>query len=105
MAGVLVDEVLVGELLSIDRLAPGPVAHGEIASLDHETGNNAVEDAALVPEALLPGAERAEILASLGHVVGEQLELDPSERSATGGDVEVDLGHSTNVKICKNEFY
>ena len=55
---------------------------GEVATLDHEVGDNAVEDGALVvqglarsgPNALLTGAERPEVFARLGHLGGEQPE-------------------------------
>merc|ERR1719495_17383 len=83
--------VLVHELLAVDGLASGPVAHGEIASLDHEIRNNPVEHAALVAEALLPSAERAEVLAGLGHVICVQLELHASQGLAARGDIEEDL--------------
>lgn len=36
-------EVLVGKLLAIDRLASSAIASGEVAALEHEVGNNAVE--------------------------------------------------------------
>jgi len=42
-AGVLLDEVFIGELVAVDRLAPGAVAPGEVAALAHESGNNTVE--------------------------------------------------------------
>merc|ERR1719495_968360 len=102
-AGVLVHEVLVRELLAVDGLAPGPIAHGEIAALDHEIWNNPVEHAALVAEALLPGAERAEVLAGLGHVVSVQLELNASQGLAARGDIEEDLGHGGGVIWKKRE--
>ena len=37
------DEVLVGELRSVDRFASGAVSGGEIAALAHESGDYAVE--------------------------------------------------------------
>eukprot|EP01083_Nonionella_stella_P244290 850409_1 len=42
-SGVLEDEVLVGELVAVDGLSSGSVVVGEIASLAHEAGNDAVE--------------------------------------------------------------
>lgn len=42
-ASVLQDEVLVLELVAVDGLATGAVAGGEVASLTHEVGDDAVE--------------------------------------------------------------
>ena len=46
--GVLVLEVLVGELCAVDALATGSVVVGEVASLQHEAWDHAVEAGALV---------------------------------------------------------
>ena len=61
-AGVLEVEVFVRELGAVDGLAAGAVVVGEVASLAHEVGDDAVEGGALEAEALLAGAERAEVL-------------------------------------------
>jgi hypothetical protein len=45
---VLVLEVLVGELCAVDALATGSVVVGEVASLQHEAWDHAVEAGALV---------------------------------------------------------
>jgi hypothetical protein len=75
---VFVFEVLVGKLCAVDALAASPVVIGEVASLQHEARNDAVEAGALVstqrvhkltltasggvaPEALLASAKRLEI--------------------------------------------
>ena len=42
-------------LLSIDRTAPGAITIGEVATLQHERGNNTVEDRVLVSIALFAG--------------------------------------------------
>jgi len=73
-AGVLQLEVLVGELVAVDRLAASAVVVGEIAALAHEVGDDAVENGALVAESLLAGAQGAEVLGGLGHNIGAQLE-------------------------------
>jgi len=41
---VLVDKVLILELLPIDGLSSSPIEVREIASLQHELGDNPVED-------------------------------------------------------------
>ncbi len=100
-------EVLVLEFLAVDALATGAVAGGEITALDHELLDDAVEDAALVAqglaglaEALLAGAETAEVLGRLGHDVIVQLEGDAAGSLLADRDVEEDtaallglLGH------------
>lgn len=97
-AGVLLDEVLVGELGAVDRLAAGPVPGGEVAALAHEPRDHAVEARALVVEglpgaagALLPGAERAEVLRRARHHVGVELHHDPAGRLAADRHVEEHL--------------
>ena len=74
--GVLELEVLVGELLSVDGLATSAVTTGEVTTLEHEVGDDAVERGALVAEALLAGAESAEVLGGLGDNVTEEVEVD-----------------------------
>jgi hypothetical protein len=59
-------QVLVLELVAVDRLATGTVVVGEVTTLAHELGDDAVEARALEAEALLPGAKGAEVLAGLG---------------------------------------
>ena len=54
-------EVLVRELASPDALSPGAIVAGEVAALAHEVGDDAVEGAAFVSEALLAGAQAPEI--------------------------------------------
>ena len=51
--GVLQPEIFVLESLTIDGLAAGPVAVGEIATLQHELRDHAVKRGARVAEALL----------------------------------------------------
>ena len=50
--GVLVDEVLVGELHAVDGLTTSTVAGGEVTTLAHELLDDAVETATLVVEGL-----------------------------------------------------
>ena len=85
-------EVLVGELLAVDRLAAGAVAVGEIATLTHELRDDAVEGAALVADASFAGAQRAEVFGRLRHDVGAELDDDPAQRFSIGGHVEEAAG-------------
>lgn len=92
---MLSDEVLIGELLSVDGLATSAlilgeplvcvslrgrkgtyVATGEVTSLEHEVRNDAVECRASVSEALLAGAESTEVLGSLWDNIVVELEVD-----------------------------
>jgi len=91
-SGVLEGEVLVLELVSVDGLAAGSVVVGEVAALAHEVGDDAVEGGVGVAEALLAGAQSAEVLGGLGGHVGTQLNDDSADGRGSGGDVEVDAG-------------
>ena len=77
---MLLDEVFVRELRAVDGLAAGTVPGGEVASLTHEVGDDAVEARSLVVEghaaaadALLAGAEGTEVLGSARNGVGVEL--------------------------------
>ena len=54
------------------------VATGEVTALKHELRDNAVEGRTSVSEALLAGAESAEVLSGLGDDVIKQVEVDAS---------------------------
>jgi hypothetical protein len=88
-------EVLVGELLAVDGLSTSAllmsvsaplstalvwvcsyVATGEVTTLKHELGDHTVELGASVAEALLAGAESAEVLGGLGNNIIEEGEVD-----------------------------
>lgn len=60
-SGVLQDKVFILELVSVDGLASGSVMVLEVATLAHEVRNHTVEGGTLVAEALLSGAESAEV--------------------------------------------
>ena len=88
-------EVLIRELLAVDGLAAGAVAAGEVTRLAHEVRDDAVEDAVLVAEglarpadALLAGAQRAEVLARLRGDVDAELERDAADGRAADAHVE-----------------
>merc|ERR1711887_157938 len=91
-SGVLLDEILVGELVAVDGLAAGAVAAGEVASLAHEAGNDAMEGGARVAEPLLPGAEVAEVLAGFGYDVRVQRHHDAPGLRSADRHVEEDFG-------------
>ena len=69
-------EVLVGELFAVDALATGSVVVGEVASLQHELGDDAVKARSLVAKALFFGAQDPEVARCFGHNVIKKLEHD-----------------------------
>lgn len=105
---MLLLKVLVVELLAVDALAASSVAGGEVTALDHELLDDAVELAALVvqglsrlSQALLAGAEGAEVLGRLGHNVIVQLKGDAAGSLVADLDVEEDfaalVGHGEGL--------
>ena len=82
----------------IDARAPRPVTVDEVAALDHEVLDDAVELGALVALRAahgvlgLTGAELAEVLGGARHGVGVQLHFDAAEGFAAESDVEEDDG-------------
>lgn len=95
--GVLLREVLVLELIAVDRLPAGPVPGGEIASLAHEPGDHAVEGRSLeverlplLSDAFLAGAEGSEVLGGVRRRVFVKLHHDAACGSAVEGHVEED---------------
>jgi len=71
-------EVLIRKLLAVDRLATRAITTSEVATLKHELRNDSMERGALVPEALLAGAESTEVLSSLRDYIVVEDEVDPS---------------------------
>lgn len=73
-ASVLQLEVLIGELLSIDGFTSGSVSSSEVTTLDHEVGNNPMEDRSLVvqrlsalSDSLFSSAQSTEVLHGFRH--------------------------------------
>jgi hypothetical protein len=89
-------EVLIGELVTVDRLAASAlgqsafgsmildiprdahVSAGEVTTLEHELGDDAVELGALVAEARGAGAQFPEVTGSPGDNVVVEVESDPT---------------------------
>ena len=53
-------EVLILELVTVDRLATSAITAGKVTTLDHEVLDDTVESRALVAEALLASGQSAE---------------------------------------------
>ena len=66
---MLDQKVLVLKLGSVDRLTPCSVKPLKVAALQHELGDDPVEDGALVRETLLvlPGGDRCKVGCSSGN--------------------------------------
>lgn len=90
---VLLDEVLILELLTVDGLTTGTVASGEVTTLQHELRNHSVESRVGVAKSLLTSAQSSEVLSGLRNDIVVQLEGNSSELVAVGGNIKVDLGH------------
>mmetsp|Transcript_23780 Transcript_23780/g.39869 ORF Transcript_23780/g.39869 Transcript_23780/m.39869 type:complete len:206 (-) Transcript_23780:429-1046(-) len=92
-------KALVLKLLAVDGLATRAVASGEVATLAHESRDDAMELASLEMQwlahlalALLPRAQRSEVLCGLGDAVRKQLHHHPPRSLAADRHVEEHLG-------------
>ena len=77
------------ELLAIDRLATCTVTLGEVATLEHELGDDTVESRPSVTETILACGKLTEVARRLGHNVVTELEDDAASGGATNGDIEL----------------
>ena len=77
------------ELLAVDRLSTGTVTAGEVATLEHEVGDDTVEGRALVAETMLAGGELAEVTSGLWDDVVVELEGDATRGLVVDRDVEL----------------
>lgn len=90
-AGVLLGEVLIRELSTVDRLTTGTVEVGEVTTLEHELGDDTVENRVLVAVALLTSSKSTEVLGGLGDDVVVELESDATKGLAVSSGVEENL--------------
>ena len=95
----LAPEVLVSELLSVNRLAACPVPTSEVATLAHEIFDDTVKGGTLeiqrfaaLAHALLASAEAAKVFDGLGHNIMIKLELDSPRGRTADGYVEENNG-------------
>jgi len=89
--GMLELEVLIGEFLSVDRLATSAVALGEVPALAHELRNYTMETGSLVSVTILVGAELAEVTSGLGDNVVVKLKDDAASILATDLDIKINV--------------
>ena len=98
-ARVLDHEVLVRERAAVDGHGAGAVAGKDVAALQHEAADHAVEGHALVRQrrvidaaAVAASRQGAEVGRCLGHDVVVELELNAAKGRLAGLDVEEDVG-------------
>ncbi len=77
------------ELLAVDGLATGTVAAGEVATLEHEVGDDTVEGGALVAETVLARGELTEVASGLGDNIVEEPEDDAARGLFVDADIEL----------------
>jgi hypothetical protein len=89
---VLEVKVFVIKLVSVDALSAGTVVVGEITTLAHELGDDAMEAASLVSKSLFSGAQGTEVLGRLGDGIGKELKLNATNIFVSDSHVKVDYG-------------
>ena len=106
--GMLVDEVLILKLATVDGSSASAVVRGEIATLGHEVVNDSVERAALVVESgksggpfLLASAKSTKVFGGL-RGVREKLDSDATCGYSTDGNIEEDFGVLSCGWVCLN---
>jgi len=87
---MLEGEVLILELLAVNRLAASAVVVGEVAALAHEVGNDSMERRTLEAETLIAGAQGAEVLRRLRSHVRTQFHHDAANGLSVDCHIEVD---------------
>jgi hypothetical protein len=73
-------EVFILEPVSVNRFAAGSIMSCEITALNHELRNYPVKRTALVPETLLPCAERPEIIAGFRNDITVQFDFNTAKQ-------------------------
>ena len=89
-------KILIRKCPAVNRDGPRAVAVEEIAALDHEGMDTAVEDRVFVAHwfagggFMFSGAELAKVFDGLGDAVGVEFEFHAALGDAADGDVEED---------------
>lgn len=128
---MLLLEVLIGELLSVDGLATSALGRvlilkvarsdciiasrnthvvvGEVTTLEHEVGDDTVERRSSVAESLFTSAKGAEVLGCLGDYIVVKLELDTAIAELFLVYSSRQLAFSHHIKLqwssCEREIY
>ena len=98
-------EVLVGEGASVYGLTSGAVVVGEVSSLGHEVGDDAVEMGIFVPETFFVGAESSEVGCGFGGLLVEEVEDQFADLLVAKIDLEEDVFkcHSKDLIMSEDE--
>jgi hypothetical protein len=75
---VLVGEILVVELLAVNRLSARAIVPCKIPALHHEVGNDTMKLRVFIPEPVLASTELPEVPARFRAGFREQLEDEPA---------------------------
>jgi hypothetical protein len=70
---------------------------GEVATLQHELGDNTMETRTCVSVAVLASRELAEVAGGLGHDIVVELEDDAASGLAVDGDIKLKIRKKTLV--------
>ena len=85
----LLEVALTSKLLAIDGLATSSISLGEVATLKHELGNDAMEGRASISKTMFTGAQLAEVFRGLRYIFIIELEDDAPSVLAADTDVEL----------------
>jgi hypothetical protein len=101
-------EILIVKLAPVDRFSSTSIKIGEITSLNHEIGNDSVEDGSLemkrlsrFSNSLLTGAQGPKVLGSLGDVLSEQSQDDASLLTAFNFNIEKDFAGDFDLTVSR----
>jgi hypothetical protein len=100
-AGVLEVEVFVGELFAVDGFATSAVLAGEVTTLAHKAGDDAVERRTSIAETLLAGAQGSEVFCGFRDNVSAQGHFNAASGGTANGNIKVAdrVGHSCVISI------
>lgn len=89
--------ILTREFSTVNRaLLPCGIGLAQVAALEHEVGDDAVEVAARIAEAMLPCCKLTEVARGLGDDIVVQLERDPASSLTVDGDIKL-TSHDSEI--------
>jgi len=81
--------LLTGKLLAVDGLATSSIVTGEVTTLKHELGNDAVEAGASISKSMFTSTQFTEVFGRLRYIFIIELEGDAPRRGVADGDIEL----------------
>ena len=102
--------IYYAHLAAVDALSSCAIAKLEVATLHHEPLDDSMEDGVLVvqrlvgvvPDAFLPSAQGAEVLARQGALFWEQLEDDPASWCDSAASTQDEHVSSNGLAVASN---